>query len=138
MKTDSAAASFCPLKHARKRHGRKLCTQTADELGYTQAQYAEFMRLCDYYAQQTVDDLRAVCKRNGMILKGTKKDLVLRCADGKLLGAPPHCPNCNQGHMRFDPKYRYFYCPGYLSVHGMMMCAMKVRPQDLVRTAWID
>jgi hypothetical protein len=130
--------SVIPPKRARKRNGRKLCTQTPEELGYTKSQYQEFQRLCDFYSAQTMDDLKEICKKNGQIIKGTKKDLVLRCADGKLLGALPHCPNCGQGHMRFDPKSRLFFCPGYLSAHGMEMCAMKLRPEDCNRMPWRD
>lgn len=135
---DVLASSIIPAKRARKRNGRKFCTMTAEEMGYTRSQYQEFMRLCDYFSGRTMEELRDACKRNAQIIKGTKRDLVLRCADGKLLGALPHCPNCGQGHMRFDAKYRLYYCPGYLSAHGMEMCAMKIRPQDLSRVPWRD
>ena len=135
---EQPGADPVPPKRARKRNGRGLCTMTPHELGYSQEQFDRFQYLCDRFSHMTMDDLRDACKKNGQIIKGTKKDLVFRCADGKLLGALPHCPNCGQGHMRFDPKYRFFFCPGHLSVFGIENCGMKMRPEDLVRTPWVD
>ena len=46
-------------------------------------------------------------------MSGNKDELVVKVADGKVLGAIPKCPNCYGGRPRFDFKSGTYTCPGY-------------------------
>ena len=66
--------------------------------------------------------LKRVCRN---IIKGTKKDLLLKIADGIILGAIPRCQSCFGGHLRFDKKTGVYTCPGFHDDTGIVNCRKK-------------
>ena len=68
---------------------------------------------------------------------GTLKELISRCAEGKLLGALPHCPRCKGGKLRFNVKNGEYSCDGYLDKHGKQVNCVYVT-WTAKRLTWLD
>jgi hypothetical protein len=39
--------------------------------------------------------------------------MIIKCADGIVLGRIPRCPNCFGGRPKYDYKNGQYYCSGY-------------------------
>ena len=79
-----------------------------------------------YYSDFNVDQLKEILVRNRQSKTGSKKDLINKCAEGKLLGAPPNCPKCNGGKLNMNLKTGEYKCSGYLGFNDQHYnCAYK-------------
>jgi predicted RNA-binding Zn-ribbon protein involved in translation (DUF1610 family) len=64
---------------------------------------------------------------------GNKTELIERCADGKLLGSIPRCPECGGGRLRFDKVTGDYKCPGYMEDVAFRSCNRKFGREEIQR-----
>lgn len=90
--TPKATPKAAKPKKPAKKSGTPYCPK-----GYTPQEYEKFLveknRLSGYSNAQLKDILR----KNLQSMSGNKDDLVLKVADGIVLGRIPRCPNCFGG-----------------------------------------
>lgn len=99
-------------------------------------QTIELKRLTDLYSAQSMNDLKSLLKKNNQKISGNKGELVERCAQGKLLGAVPNCPQCSGGKLRFNINTGDYFCPGYVEDTTLIVC--NFMSKDVKRNEWID
>jgi hypothetical protein len=69
---------------------------------------------------------------------GTKKELIERIADGKVLGSIPLCPSCGGGRPRFDSGKGTYLCPGFMEDDKFVNCNKKFNMSEIIRNPWTD
>ena len=90
------------------------------------------------FSKKSIVELKSILKENNQIQSGSKKDLVDRCSQGKLLGSLPMCSKCSGGKLRFNIKTGQYYCPGYMDDTDFINCGFKPNFGDVLRNPWID
>jgi len=115
------------IKKKEQTNSFKLSSDQLNELGDNYVKYNSF----------TAVELKNLLKKNNQVMSGNKNDLVERCAQGKLLGAIPSCPQCFAGKLRFNLKTGEYKCPGYMDDTDFMYCTYK-SSDLLLRNIWID
>lgn len=108
------------------------------EIGYTQTEKADFKRYSEMFEEKTIDYLKSILAVNNQPKTGTKKDLIIKCADGKTLGQIPMCPYCGGGKLRFDILSGTYKCPGYMDDDEFKNCGKKFSREEIKREPWID
>eukprot|EP00917_Polyrhabdina_sp_WS-2016_P024991 GHVP01053927.1.p1 GENE.GHVP01053927.1~~GHVP01053927.1.p1 ORF type:complete len:226 (+),score=63.70 GHVP01053927.1:149-826(+) len=88
----------------------------------------------DKLAKLTKTNLSAMLKKNAQKVSGNKPDLVIRIAEGKVLGALPKCPQCNSGLLRFDQDTGMYTCPGTYEHGHMKECDFE--SEEVERIPW--
>ena len=81
-----------------------------------------------------VDELKAILRTNGQTTTGAKAELVMRCAEGEVMGRTPTCPMCSGGKLKFDAATGIYKCPGFMDDDTFMPCFFK--GGDITRTKW--
>jgi len=86
----------------------------------------------------TMAFLKEKLKANGMNTSGKKIDLVARILDAICFGAPPRCPKCHQGTLRYNNGH--CRCPGYFhsSAKVMVDCDFECEWEEIKRKPWVD
>ena len=100
--------------HVKSKVPKKVAKKAASGLkGYNEDQYEKFQaekkRLSDFNNMK----LKEILKANMQSMSGNKEDLILKIADGIVLGRIPRCPKCYGGRPKFDFKAGTYYCSGY-------------------------
>lgn len=104
--------------------------------GMTPEQFQRFLCLYDIYETKTPDELRTELRNNQQKTTGSKKQLVERCAEGKVMGAMPLCAQCGKGYPVPDEKRKGFVCKGYREHGQWSRCGHFAK--DLQRADWQD
>lgn len=81
--------------------------------GYTVSEYQRFLTEKERLGQLANAALKEMLRKNLQSMSGNKDDLVLKVADGIVLGRIPRCPNCFGGRPKYDYKTGVYTCPGY-------------------------
>lgn len=83
--------------------------------------------------------LQEILKKNFQHKSGTKVELMLKVADGRIHGAIPKCKKCGGGVPTFNVNKGIYWCSGYLDDIEYRMCNTKYMFQDITRTQpWIE
>ena len=106
--------------------------------GYTADQKAKYNELKDELGSKTNDQLKEMLRKNDQATTGTKKELIEKVADGKVLGKIPRCPNCFGGRPKFNPATGMYNCPGYHDDERFRFCKKKYTMEELPRETWED
>ena len=56
-------------------------------------------------------------------VSGNKKQLIVRVAEGRVLGAIPRCPKCSGGKPSFDSSTGLYKCRGYFDDDQYVPCS---------------
>ena len=80
--------------------------------------------------------LKDILRKNMQSMSGNKEDLVLKVADGIVLGRIPRCPKCFGGRPKFDYKTGIYTCPGYRDDEEYLNCNTTFTKTELKRDAW--
>ncbi len=72
-----------------------------------------FKELKIEYSGLSNQSLKDMLKKNCQSMSGTKDEMVIKCADGVVLGKIPRCPKCFGGRPKFDFQKGVYYCSGY-------------------------
>lgn len=131
-KSSSERISESKKKHTKK---GKSKVQIEKEI-LSKDQKNELKRLSDMFLLKTINELKDLLKKNNQKISGSKPELVVRCSEGKLLGALPNCPKCFGGKLRFNIKTGEYSCPGYMEDTEMINCNFK--SNDIQRNTWLD
>lgn len=75
-------------------------------------------------------------KSNMQSMSGNKDDLVLKVADGIVLGRIPRCPNCFGGRPKYDYKTGIYTCPGFRDDEDYKNCHSTFTKEELKRDPW--
>jgi hypothetical protein len=127
------------VKKVMKSNEKPKKVKKAEKVGF-KVSHSDNDKLNEYeelFERKTIAELKSILKQNNQVSSGTKVDLVQRCAQGKLWGALPNCPECFGGKLRFDLKSGEYKCPGYMNDTDFVFC--KYRATDgIVRNPWQD
>lgn len=69
---------------------------------------------------------------------GNKIELAEKCADGKILGQIPRCPNCGGGRPKFNKETSTYKCSGFMDDDKFRNCNKTFQIEDIKREKWID
>lgn len=69
--------------------------------GYTPAELKSFKDHKEEIEDNSVAELKALLKKNGVTQSGNRDDLINRVADCKTLGTLPSCLKCGGGKLKF-------------------------------------
>ena len=61
-----------------------------------------------------------------------------KCADGKILGQIPRCPECGGGRPKFNKDTGIYHCSGYMDDDTFKNCHSKYTMSELVRLPWVE
>jgi hypothetical protein len=90
------------------------------------------------YASLTLDRLKDFLRCNGMLIKGTKDELVERCVDGEINGRLTKCTRCKHGRLTFKPDTGKFSCSGYYDKDVSMFIKCPFMGETAPREKWLD
>lgn len=117
-------------KIMKEKKNKNKFTLTNDQLAQLESNHS-------FYENKTVEQLKAILKKNNQVSSGSKSDLVERCSQGKLLGALPNCPECFGGKLRFNIKTGEYKCPGFMDDTDFRSCSYKTFT-GIQRNKWED
>lgn len=121
--TSKKASPQTPKKTTPKKTSRKKqAKQPYCPKGYTPDQYAKFLSEKARLSQLGNQELKNILMKNMQTRTGNKDDLVLKVADGIVLGRIPKCPKCFGGRPKFDYKAGTYYCSGYRDDEDFKNC----------------
>lgn len=75
-------------------------------------------------------------RSNMQSMSGNKDELVVKIADGIVLGRIPRCPKCYGGRPKFDVKTGTYNCPGYRDDVDFKNCHTTFTKEELQRDPW--
>ena len=104
----------------------------------TPDQRRELAKIKKNYENLTNDQLKELLSINRQAKTGKRKELLTRCAEGKLLGGLTNCPKCKEGRLNFDIKIGEYFCKGFPDYFGnivkcdyVSMCCQRNPWQDI-------
>jgi len=121
-----------------KKKGGKKQADSGKLKGYTAEQLKKYNELLEELNKHSINELKEMLRKNDQTMSGTKKELVQRVADGKVLGKIPRCPRCAGGRPKFDAKTGMYKCPGYRDDEDFKFCNKKYTMEELPREEWVD
>ena len=104
--------------------------------GYTSSEYQKFKSEKERLQSFSNADLKKMLRDNLQSMSGNKDDLVLKVADGIVLGRIPRCPNCFGGRPKYDYKTGIYTCPGYRDDEDYKNCHSTFTKEELKRDPW--
>eukprot|EP00331_Platyophrya_macrostoma_P016652 CAMPEP_0176472644 /NCGR_PEP_ID=MMETSP0127-20121128/41864_1 /TAXON_ID=938130 /ORGANISM="Platyophrya macrostoma, Strain WH" /LENGTH=173 /DNA_ID=CAMNT_0017867549 /DNA_START=30 /DNA_END=548 /DNA_ORIENTATION=- len=104
--------------------------------GFTTDEYKKYKENVAELSSKSQNDLKEMCKKNDQKVTGTKKELIERVAEGKVLGQLPKCTKCGGGRLKYDIKKGQYTCPGYMEDTKFVKCGAKSNKEDIKREAW--
>lgn len=101
---------------------------------------AQFKKVSDFErslsSQSSCSSLLAELKKNDQPRTGKKEELVSRVAEGRVLGALPSCPKCQNGQIHWSRLGGWFSCPGYFDKEMRTQKRCSFRSKEIKRKAW--
>ena len=70
------------------------------------------------YSRLTNDILKELLVKNRQLKTGTRKELLERCSEMKLLGSLRNCPKCKEILLNFNSRTGEYFCKGYKNGMG--------------------
>ena len=120
-----------------KKAAKPKVKKSAGYNGYTAAELAKFLELKKEYADYTNDKLKSILRANSQSMSGTKDQLIVKVADGEVLGAMPRCGKCGGGYLKWDNKTGKYWCKGYMDDTVWKFCHFSGGKDSVVRTPWV-
>ena len=105
---------------------------------YTPSQLNDYKQYLIDLDDKKLPDLKDMCRKNLMKVTGTKKELIDRISDAKILGVIPKCPACGGGRPKLDLKTKTYHCSGYLEDVKFINCHKSFTYDDIKRVPWQD
>lgn len=130
-KTEKVSAS----KKIKKEGGKKEPTG-ASYKGLTSEEYKKYKENIAALSGKSQNDLKEMCRKNDQKVTGTKKELIERVAEGKVLGKLPKCSKCGGGRLKYDIKKGQYNCPGYMEDTKFVHCHAKYTKEEIKREPW--
>jgi hypothetical protein len=127
-----------PAKSATPKPAPKSATKSTPSSAYTPQQLSQLKDIKESLEDETIANLKEMCKKNSQKVTGTKKELIERIADGKVLGSIPLCPSCGGGRPRFDSGKGTYLCPGFMEDDKFVNCNKKFNMSEIIRNPWTD
>ena len=104
--------------------------------GYTAAEYEKFKSEKERLKNMSNAELKKMLKDNLQSMSGNKDDMILKIADGIVLGRIPRCPGCFGGRPKYDFKTGVYSCPGYRDDEDFINCHKTFEKGELKRDPW--
>jgi transposase len=80
----------------------------------TSAQRAAMKKAEQQYSKMTTAELHDLLQKNNGKVAGNKAERVKRCAQGKVLGSFPSCPDCEFGKPDLNQRTGFYTCKGWM------------------------
>jgi len=127
-----------PAKSATPIPAPKSATNSAPSSAYTPQQLSQLKDIKESLEDDTIANLKEICRKNSQKVTGTKKELIERIADGKVLGSIPLCPKCGGGRPRFNSAKGTYLCPGFMEDDKFVNCNKQFIMSEIIRNPWTD
>ena len=79
----------------------------------TKDQKKDLLRNVKFYTHLSTDNLKELLAKNRQIKTGTRKELLDRCAEGRMMGGLKFCPKCKGGNLNFNQSTGEYFCRGF-------------------------